>query len=186
MLIIFLGPPGSGKGTQSLRLAADLGIAHMSTGALLRQAVEDDTPLGKQAAGYLDEGQLVPDELVVELVVARLGEPDCSAGCLLDGFPRSILQAETLDVYLAKRDLQVDRVIELQVNADELRRRMLDRSKIEGRSDDTPETIAARISVYKSSTAPLVDFYRERELLRSVDGMGTPEEVAGRIRAAVA
>ena len=185
MLLIFLGPPGSGKGTQSQRLADDLGMVHLSTGELLRQAVRDGTRLGKQAASYLDVGQLVPDELVVGIVCQRLDDRDTSGGCLLDGFPRTIAQAETLDAYLAKRDLQVDSVIELQVDFGELRQRMLERSRKEGRSDDTPETIAARIEVYESLTEPLTHYYQQRELLHSVDGLGTLDEVAERIRVVV-
>jgi len=185
MLLIFLGPPGSGKGTQSQRLAGNLGMVHLSTGELLRQAVHEGTELGKQAATYLDAGQLVPDELVVGVVCERLDDPDFSVGCLLDGFPRSIAQAETLGAYLAKRGSQVDSVIELQVDSGEVRQRMLERSRKEGRSDDTPETIAARFDVYESTTAPLVDYYQQHGLLRSVDGLGSPDEVAERIRAVI-
>ena len=145
MLLIFLGPPGSGKGTQSQRLAAELGIVHLSTGELLRREVDQGTPLGEQAAAYLDQGQLVPDALIVDMVAQQLDQPDCENGWLLDGFPRSIGQAETLAALLAQRTLQLDHVVELQVEPDELRQRMLARSQKEGRSDDTPETIAARI-----------------------------------------
>ena len=114
MLLVFLGPPGSGKGTQSRRLAAELGIVHLSTGDLLRQSVDEGTSLGSRVASYLDQGQLVPDDLVVDLVANRLDDPACDGGCLLDGFPRSIVQAEALDSYLTKRGTQIDHVIELQ------------------------------------------------------------------------
>ena len=185
MLLIFLGAPGSGKGTQSQALAEDLGIVHLSTGDLLRQAVCETSGLGKHVATYLDAGQLVPDELVVGLVVERMGDTDCSNGCLLDGFPRSITQAETLDAILAKQALKVGLVIELKVDIGELRQRLLDRSLKEHRSDDTLETIDARLAVYESTTAPLVDYYQQRSLLRSVDGMGTPDEVTRRVRGVI-
>ena len=186
MLLVFLGPPGSGKGTQSRRLAAELGIVHLSTGDLLRQSVDEGTSLGSRVASYLDQGQLVPDDLVVDLVASRLDDPACDGGCLLDGFPRSIVQAEALDSYLTKRGTQIDHVIELQVPLEELRQRILARSQIEGRSDDTPETITARLEVYVSTTSPLTDYYRQQGLLRTIDGIGTPSQVAQRIRAQVA
>lgn len=185
MLLIFLGSPGSGKGTQSQLLAEDLEIVHLSTGDLLRQAVRETGRFGKQVATYLDAGQLVPDEMVVDLLVERMGDTDCSNGCLLDGFPRSITQAETFDAILAKQGLKVDLVIELKVDIGELRQRLLERSLKEHRSDDTPETIDARLAVYESTTAPLVDYYQQRSLLRTVDGVGTPDEVAQRVRGVI-
>ncbi len=181
MRIVFIGPPGSGKGTQAKCLVERLSIVHLSTGDMLRRARADGTDLGNKAAEYMDRGQLVPDELVVEIVAERIAQPDCQAGCLFDGFPRTIAQAETLDAKLAEAGTPLDMVLELQADADELARRMLERAKIEGRADDTPETIAQRMEVYREQTSPLLDYYRQRGKLVTIDGMGTPDEVFGRI-----
>ena len=185
MLVVLLGPPGSGKGTQSARLVEHLGITHLSTGDVLRQAVHEGTELGQQAAKYMEDGQLVPDSLVVSLVGERLAQPDCAAGCLLDGFPRSIGQAESLDEYLQERGTQVDLVVELQVDEEELGNRMLERSRKEGRSDDTPEIIAKRFDVYRTTTLPLVHYYRERGVLQSINGKGSPDDVFQRLQVTV-
>ena len=185
MRIVFIGPPGSGKGTQAKQLIEHLSIVHLSTGDMLRQARADGTDLGRQAAEYMDSGKLVPDELVVGIVVERIGQPDCRSGCLFDGFPRTINQAESLDAELDQRGTPVDLVLELAVDPEELTRRMLQRAEIEGRSDDTPETIANRMNVYQEQTSPLLDYYRQRGKLVSIEGTGTPEEVFERIRAAV-
>ena len=185
MRIVFIGPPGSGKGTQAKRLIEHLSIVHLSTGDMLRQARADGTELGRQAAKHMDSGKLVPDELVVGIVVERIGQPDCQSGCLFDGFPRTINQAESLDAELEKRGTPVDMVLELAVDPEELTRRMLKRAEIEGRSDDTPETIANRMKVYQEQTSRLLDHYRRRGKLVSIDGAGTPEEVFERIRASV-
>ncbi len=186
MLVVFIGPPGAGKGTQARRLAADLGVPHLSTGDILRHAIERDTPLGRQAASFMNQGRLVPDSVVIDIVGQRIAEPDCAGGCLLDGFPRTIEQARALDELLQGRAASIDIVLELRVDRKELLRRMLSRSQLEGRADDTPETIAQRFEVYGRQTEPLLDFYRDRKVLRSVDGMGTPDEVFARIRACVA
>jgi adenylate kinase len=185
MRIVFVGPPGAGKGTQAKRLIDHLSIVHLSTGDMLRQARADGTELGRKAAEYMDSGGLVPDELVVGIVVERIGQPDCRGGCLFDGFPRTMVQAETLDAELEKRGTPLDLVLELKADPAELSRRMLERAEIEGRADDTPETIANRMQVYQKQTAPLLDHYRKQGKLVSVDGMGTPDEVFQRIREAV-
>jgi adenylate kinase len=186
MRIVFVGPPGSGKGTQAKRLIERLSIVHLSTGDMLRQARADGTELGNQAAECMDGGGLVPDELVVGIVAERIAQPDCQAGCLFDGFPRTIAQAEALDAELARAGTPLDMVLELKADAEELARRMLQRAEIEGRADDTPETIANRMEVYREQTSPLLDYYRQQGKLVSVDGMGTPDEVFDRICAAVA
>ena len=185
MILVLLGPPGSGKGTQAAKLVTYLDIAHLSTGDVLRQAVRDATPLGQMAASYMESGHLVPDETVVNLVGERLVQPDCASGCLLDGFPRSIEQAESLHDFLDKRRTPLNLVIEIQVADEELQGRMLDRAQIEGRSDDTPETIAKRFDVYRTSTQPLVEYYTRERKLKTIDGMGTPQDVFQRIRTAV-
>ena len=181
MFIVFIGPPGAGKGTQAARLIELLGIPHVSTGDLLRQAISDGTELGKQASQYMQAGKLVPDELVLGMIDQRLNDPALQKGCLFDGFPRNVDQAEALDKLLEKRGTPLDLVLEIQVDRDELIRRLLARK----RPDDTPETIEHRLEVYRDETAPVLDYYRKRGLLKSVDGSGTPDEVFERIRQCV-
>jgi adenylate kinase len=179
MRIVFLGPPGSGKGTQAQRLKDYLEIAHLSTGEMLRDA--EDTPLGQQAASYMLAGQLVPDEVVVGIVAHRLSEKDCAHGCLFDGFPRTVPQAEALDHMLAQRSMPLDLVLALEVPKERLIERLLSR----GRSDDDQDTIAERFRQYESLTQPLLDYYRRRRILRQIDADATPDEVFARICAAV-
>jgi adenylate kinase len=182
MRIILIGPPGAGKGTQCQRLVEFLGIPHLSTGEMLRTAVRAGTPEGLQAAGFMANGQLVPDDIIVGMVTRRLEAADCRDGCLLDGFPRTLHQAETLDDLLERRAMSVDGVIELAVPRDELVRRMLAR----GREDDDPEVFARRIESFEIQTAPLLDYYARQGKLASIDGLGTAEETFGRVRRAVA
>jgi adenylate kinase len=182
MLIVFIGPPGAGKGTQCKRLIDYLKVPHLSTGDLLRRAREENTPLGVMADSYMRNGRLVPDPLVMSIVGERLDQPDCRNGCLFDGFPRTTGQAEALDVYLKDRGTPLNVVLELKVDEKLLVERMLQRAKIEARPDDTPETIANRMEVYKKQTMPLLAYYTRQGLLASIQGDGTPDEVFARIR----
>ena len=181
MLIVFIGPPGAGKGTQAKRLTSQLKIPHLSTGDMLREAKRDGTRLGQLAAEYMDGGQLVPDPLVVSIVGERISQPDCRQGCLFDGFPRTLGQAQSLDDCLQQQGTSLDMVLELRVEESELVERMLARAKTEQREDDTPETIRRRLEVYALQTRPLINFYRQRGLLEVVDGSGTVDEVFERV-----
>jgi adenylate kinase len=181
MRLVFIGPPGVGKGTQSERLVRHLGIVHLSTGEMLREACSKQTELGKKADRYMETGQLVPDELMLELVSQRLEAPDCQQGYLLDGFPRTLCQAKALDAILTERNTPLDLVLELTADADELIRRLAAR----GRKDDQPEIVRLRLEEYERQTAPLCDYYGRQNLLRTVDGQGTPDEVFVRIKTIV-
>lgn len=181
MIIVFVGPPGVGKGTQSKRLVSHFQLVHISTGEMLRKAIGEGTRVGVEARDYIDHGRLVPDDLIVELVGKRFETFPSEQGCLMDGFPRTITQARSLDGLLEKLGRRVDVVIELVADRDEIRRRLLDRARLEGRSDDSPETITARLEIFDRQTAPLIDFYRKCGSLRQVNGMGTPDEVFNRI-----
>lgn len=185
MNIILLGPPGSGKGTQGALLSQHTGLPRVSTGDLLRDTVERDTPLGREAKRYMDQGLLVPDTVILGLIEEVLASPEAAAGIIMDGFPRTAAQAEAVERLLAERQTAVDRVLSIEVPEDELVRRMMGRAKREGRDDDTPETIRQRFAVYAEQTAPLIAFYTERGLLTDVSGMGSVEEIAGRVREAV-
>ena len=185
MLIVFIGPPGAGKGTQSKRLLSYLGIPHLSTGELLREAKSHHTPLGRLAAQYMDNGRLVPDPLVLEMVGAKLNQPQYAKGCLFDGFPRTLQQARSLDESLRQRGTPLSLALELRADENELTSRMLKRAAAERRTDDTPQTISQRMDVYKKQTAPLLDYYRKQGLLVTIDAMGSTDEVFERIRRAV-
>lgn len=179
--LILFGPPGAGKGTQAVSLAEDFQIPHVSTGDLLRAAIAAATPLGMKVKNFLDQGQLVPDQLVIEMVQERLGQADIAAGWLLDGFPRTIPQAETLEALLVEMGQVCDRVINLQVSEAVLVSRMLSR----GRPDDTEAVIKERFQVYHQQTEPLLGFYRHRGCLVDIDGDATIEEVNQRIKLAL-
>ncbi|HEV7278709.1 MAG TPA: adenylate kinase [Pirellulaceae bacterium] len=181
MRIVFLGPPGAGKGTQSKFLVQYLQIPHISTGEMLREAIRQDTVLGREARLYMDHGKLVPDSLVLHILSERLSCPDCVDGCLFDGFPRTIRQAKALDDYLRDRGLKVDLALELRVFEDELIRRLLARK----RGDDSIATIRQRIHVYLQQTLPLIDYYRQQGNLRSIYAMAPTEVISQRIREAV-
>jgi len=177
MIIVFIGPPGSGKGTQCERLAEHLGVAHLSTGELFRQQIERETELGQLAAAFMDAGNLVPDHVVVQLVNESLGEAQYSAGCLLDGFPRSVPQAQALDALVNEHGRPLNMILALNVPQDVLVNRMLARR----RKDDSLETIQQRLDVYRQQTQPVLDYYQQQEILVYIDGDGTIEDVSQRI-----
>jgi adenylate kinase len=205
--IVFLGPPGAGKGTQAAQLARELKIPHLSTGDMLRAAAAARPPLGLEADGHIRAGRLVPDDLVLRILHERLDQPDARGGFLLDGFPRNLAQAQALEGYAA-----VDRVVSFDISPDLLVRRLsdrrmcpkcqstynvsskppkvADRCDLDGtpliqRPDDRPEAVTTRLKVYAEQTAPLLEYYRKRRLLRPIDANGTPDEVAGRVRHAI-
>lgn len=180
---LLLAPPGAGKGTQGQRLAEIYGVPHLATGDLLRQHVADGTPLGVEARGYMDRGELVPDRLVIELILTRVTGDEPLRGFVLDGFPRSLNQAKNSYTYGRARNSMFHAVISLAVDEDELVRRLLDRGQRSGRTDDNETTIRNRLRVYEENTQPLLDFYRDRGILVEVDGMGPVEAVTARIRA---
>jgi adenylate kinase len=173
--LTLLGPPGSGKGTQGERLQEDFRLPYYATGDILRAAVKEGTEVGKQAKEYMDRGDLVPDEVIIGVIAERLQREDASDGFILDGVPRTVPQAQTLDGLLAEWGWELDAVVELVVADEVVVQRLLGR----GRSDDTEDVIRRRQQVYRDATAPLLDFYRDR--LVAVDAVGGVEEIGGRI-----
>lgn len=186
MRVIFIGPPGAGKGTQCKKLVEWLRIPQLSTGVLLRELVELGTADGKWIGEHLSAGKLAPDHLVMSMVAKRLAEPDCARGCLFDGFPRTLVQAELLDEHLARAGQRIDIVLSLQVAEDELVRRLLKRATIENRKDDCSQTIVERLKVFRNQTSPLLDYYHQQGLLVVIDGERTEAEVFEEIRQSVA
>jgi adenylate kinase len=177
MRMVFIGPPGVGKGTQAQRLIGELSIAHLSTGDMLRQARAEKTDLGLEAEAYVAAGKLVPDDLMLQLIGRRLEMADCRNGYLLDGFPRTLGQARALDEILAKLGTPLDVALELTADTEELVKRLSAR----GREDDLPDIVRRRLQEYHRQTAPVCDYYRQQRRLESVDGQGTPQQVFGRI-----
>lgn len=185
MNVLLVGPPGSGKGTQGERLAKRLGLEHIAAGDLLRAEVDARTPLGVKARAFMDRGELVPDDLIIELLMPRVLAAARNGGYLLDGFPRSVGQAREARRLAEQDGSAADAVIYLDAPRDELVQRILARAKIEGRSDDTPEVIRNRLAVFDEATAPLCDYYRGRGLLRVVDASRSADEVTAEILAAL-
>jgi len=184
--LLIVGPPGSGKGTQAKFIGEAFGIPDVSTGDIFRYHIKNLTPLGVQVKAIVDAGDYVPDELTNEIVTARLNEADAVNGFLLDGYPRTIDQVHYLDTLLAGRQQPLEAVIQLVADQDEIVTRLTKRATEQGRADDTEDAIRHRQQVYTRETAPLIDVYRERGLLVEVDGLGDVEEIAVRIRTALA
>jgi adenylate kinase len=210
--VVLLGPPGAGKGTQAKLLQDKFGVCQISTGDILRKAVTEQTPLGKEASQYINRGALVPDSVIVDLVAARLKEKDCEKGFILDGFPRTIPQAKSLDAILKQRGIGLNSVLSVQVPQDVVIERLAGRrtcrscgalshvtfsppkkagicdrcgGELYQRDDDREETIAHRLRVYDDQTAPLLDYYRGQGLLREIDGVGAVDEIRARVTAAL-
>ena len=208
MYIIFLGAPGAGKGTQAAAVAQELNLAHIASGDLFRQALEQGTELGRQAKSYMEKGVLVPDEITIQMVLERLSAPDCETGVILDGFPRNLAQAEALDKALARQNKTIDKVVYIKVSEAELLKRLSGRwicrhcqavyniidsvpevwgkcekcgGELYQRPDDTLQTVKKRIKVYFAETAPLIDYYARRGKLLEIDGEGSADEVTRRI-----
>ena len=207
MRMILVGPPGAGKGTQAARLVGKLGTPHISSGDMLRAAVKDGTAMGVEADRYMKAGHLVPDEVVIGMILERIAKPDCAKGFMLDGFPRTIPQAEALDAAMTRADVAIDVVLLLEVPDPLIVERGVGRrndpvtgriyhikfdpppddvtDRLIHRKDDTEEAIEKRLSYYHDWTAPIEPFYERKGLLRRVDGVGTPDEVTARVNAAL-
>ncbi len=185
MRLIFMGPPGAGKGTQAKHVAERFGIPAISTGDIFRANVGQGTALGLKAKEYMDRGDYVPDEVTNAMVRDRIAEPDAEAGFLLDGYPRTLDQVHELDAMIKATGHELDVALVLTANQDELVARLLQRAQIEGRADDTEEVIRRRQEVYAEQTEPLINLYRDRQMLIEVDGMGEIQAVTDRIMAAL-
>ena len=181
MRLILLGPPGVGKGTQAKRLKEYFNIIHLSTGDILRGEIESDSVIGKEAQSFMDAGKLVPDNILLKIMEHRLARKDCSPGYLLDGFPRTIPQAKGLDYILKVIHHQLNAVISLTADEKELINRLVLRGVNSGRSDDTPEVIQRRQTIYWEQTAPLLEYYKKNDLVKDVNGIGTIPEITEQI-----
>ena len=185
MNMIFLGAPGAGKGTQAEVVCKELNIPAISTGNMLREAVKNGTPAGLAAKKYMDAGDLVPDDVVIGVLKDRIAQDDAKNGFILDGFPRTIAQAEALDRFMAKHGREVEHVIGLEVPEDELIDRMIKRGQQTGRADDNPETIKNRLKVYHESTTPLREFYKNAGKYRKINGSGSVNDIFEEIAKAI-
>ena len=183
--IVIFGAPGSGKGTQSERIVEKYGINHISTGDVLRAEIKNGTELGKTAKGYIDQGQLIPDELMIDILASVFDSFKDSKGVIFDGFPRTIAQAEALKKMLAERGQDVSVTVDLEVPEDELMVRLIKRGKDSGRADDNEETIKKRLHVYHSQTAPLIDWYKNEKKYQHINGLGTMEGIFAEICEAI-
>ena len=185
MNIILLGPPGAGKGTQAKYLISAFGLKQLSTGDMLRAAIEEGSELGKQVQLIVDSGNLVPDDIMIEMITTRITRTDCKGGFILDGFPRTVLQAETLTEVLSQKKIKIDHVIALDVKLssllDRIRNRALGATQEQRRQDDDEETLKHRLNVYKEQTEPILPYYEKLGLLKIIDGMLTPDEVSKKI-----
>jgi adenylate kinase len=208
MRMILAGPPGAGKGTQAAKLVESHHVTHISTGDMLRAAVEAGTDLGKQADDYMKRGALVPDDLVIAMVIERIAQPDCKIGFMLDGFPRTRPQAEALDVAMSKAGMELDAVVLIEVPDGQIVERITGRrndpetgaiyhikfkqappeiaERLVQRKDDNEEACRSRLETYHSETAPIIPFYEEKKILLRVDGVGSPDEIGERVAAALA
>ncbi len=180
--IVIFGAPGSGKGTQSDLLKNHFNLAHISTGDVLRREMKNETELGKIAKGYIEKGQLVPDDLICDMLALTLDSLQEAKGVIFDGFPRTIPQAEALEKILAERGMEITALLDLQVDEAELIRRLLERGKISGRSDDNEETIQARLKVYHSQTSPLADYYQSKGKRIVIEGVGSIDDIFSKIK----
>jgi adenylate kinase len=179
---LIFGPPGSGKGTQSVRLAEKFNLVHLSTGDMLRAEISAGTELGKKMSSIMATGELVPDEVVIEMIAAKIDKTTNSAGFLFDGFPRTVGQTIELEKMLGKRGMKIDRMLVLEVDHDELVSRLIARAELSGRPDDKdPAVIENRVSVYKSKTEPIINYCREKRLYQPVNGMGTIDDIFVRL-----
>jgi adenylate kinase len=185
MRLLIMGPPGAGKGTQAKFVAGHFGIPAISTGDIFRANVSQGTPLGVEAKRYMDAGEYVPDEVTNRMVRNRIEEPDAAGGFLLDGYPRTLAQVEELDDMVKHTGHKLDAVVVLTVDQEEIVQRLLQRAQTEGRADDTEEVIRRRQEVYAEQTQPLIEVYKQRGLVREVDGLGEVDEVTKRVFAAL-
>ena len=183
--IVIFGAPGSGKGTQSERIVEKYGINHISTGDVLRAEIKNGTELGKTAKGYIDQGQLIPDELMIDILASVFDSFKDSKGVIFDGFPITIAQEEALKKMLAERGQDVSVMVDLEVPEDELMVRLIKRGKDSGRADDNEETIKKRLHVYHSQTAPLIDWYKNEKKYQHINGLGTMEGIFAEICEAI-